>query len=104
MTRRTVDDLNGLVKHPEDRPGPLPPAESKGPILGRGVGRPTDESRVYRNPLTEQPLETVEVIKTITIPGTGVEVDIGQMTYVRFLDADGRPLVFVLKPTSRPAP
>ena len=103
MTRRTVADLNRLVDHPEARPGPLPPAESKGPIPGRGLARPTDDERAYANPLTEQPLETVEIIKTINISGGG-QVDIGQMVYARFLDGAGRSVEFVFKPTSRPLP
>jgi hypothetical protein len=39
MTIKTVTDINSLVRHPEGLPDPLPPAESKGAIAGRGVSR-----------------------------------------------------------------
>lgn len=52
MTIKTVNDINSLVRHPEGLPDPLPPAESKGAIAGRGVSRPEAEGAF--GPLVEK--------------------------------------------------
>lgn len=56
MTIKTVKDLNKLVRHPPKRIDPLPPAESKGAIGGRGVSRPTAEGSF--GPLVEKDAST----------------------------------------------
>ncbi len=104
--RRLVDDLNRIVKHPPRPAERLGPVGSPGPLSGRGTGKPGAGSAAagIASPLTEQPAKTIEIIKTITITGGDGQVDIGQMTDVTFLDAAGREVRFILKPSDRPLP
>ena len=105
--RRLTDDLNRLIRHPPPAPKRLGPVAGPGALPGRATGKPAaaaDAGTGIASPLTEQPLKTIEIIKTITITGGDGEVDIGQMTDVTFLDAKGRTVRFILKPSDRPLP
>ena len=104
---RLIEDLNRLIQHPPKPAQRLDPVGSPGALPGRGTGKPAaaaDTGTGIASPLTEQPLKTIEIIKTITITGGDGEVDIGQMTDATFLDADGREVRFIFKPADRPLP
>ena len=104
----TVDSINRLVRHPAKPRERLAPAPSADALPGRGQASPdataADTGAGIASPLTELPAKTIEIIKTITITGGDGEVDIGQMTDVTFLDAKGRAVRFILKPSERPLP
>ena len=104
--RRLTDDLNRIIRHPPQAPERLAPVADPGALPGRATGVPSAAGTGdgIASPLTEQPLKTIEIIKTIVITGGDGEVDIGQMTDATFLDAEGREVRFIFKPDDRPLP
>lgn len=105
--RRLVEDLNRLITHPPKPAERLAAAGSPGTLPGRGTGKPGDATGTgsgIASPLTEQPAQTIEIVKTIAITGGDAEIDLAQMTDITFLDADGRAVRFILKPDDRPLP
>ena len=104
---RLTQNLNRLIKHPAQARDRLAPVPSPGALPGRGSATPaaaTGTGNGIASPLTEQPLKTIEIIKTIEITGGDAEIDLAQMTDATFLDAEGREVRFVFKPADRPLP